>query len=67
MKKRQVLKFNADELCQTHYKRQHAQTLKSTKGTSTKLQNKMQLFFAEKDSAKQAPTAWQTITKQSGG
>ena len=52
MKKRQVLKFNADELCKTHYKRQHARTLKSTKGTSTKLQNKMQLFFAEKDSAK---------------
>ena len=52
MKKRQVLKFNTDELCKTHLKKQQTQTFKSTKGTSTKLQNKMQLFFAEKDSAK---------------
>ncbi len=63
MKKRQVLKFNADELCQTHYKKQHARTFKSKKGTSTKLQTKCNSFFAEKDSAKQTPTAWRTITK----
>ena len=64
MKKRQVLKFNADELCQTHYKKQHAQTFKSKKGTSTKLQTKCNSFFAEKDSAKPTkPTTWLTITK----
>ena len=48
MKKRQVLKFNADELCQTHYKKQHARTFKSKKGTSTKLQTKCNSFFCRK-------------------
>ncbi len=52
MEKRQVLKFNADELCKTHLKKQQTQTFKSKKRDKHEITNKMQLFFAEKDSAK---------------
>lgn len=48
MKKRQVLKFNADELCKTHLKKQHARTFKSKKVTGTKLQTKCNSFFCRK-------------------
>lgn len=48
MEKRQVLKFNADELCKTHLKKQQTQTFKSKKRDKHEITNKMQLFFCRK-------------------